>query len=147
MLRRFPLYLSRKWEYFGERVGLRLPSSSVLGIRTEIDSRAPSATAVGTFATQGSAGLFMPTPGHLSISEYGADSGQREKSGNEGEWRLRKRSGDTDTREQGTEKSGRRGPGGYQLSCFAGSRSGWWDGNRRWNRAAGRRGQVLDCPG
>lgn len=94
---------------------------------TYSDSRAPSGTAVGTygpFATQGSAGLFEPTPGHLSISEYGEDSGQREKSGDQREWILKEGSGDTGTREQVTEKSGRRGAGGYQLPCFAGSRSG-----------------------
>lgn len=83
---------------------LHPPSQGFRQKLTYSDSRAPSATAVGTFGTQGSAGLFVPTPGHLSISEYGEDSGQREKSGDQGEWRLRERSGNTDTREQGTEK-------------------------------------------
>lgn len=104
----------------------------------------PTVRSYGPIATRGSVGLAVPTPAHFSISDYGGDSGERVKSGDRGEWRVR-------------EGSGKRAPSRGTQMMEGGERAevcfsvllgpGPGDGIRRWNRAAGQRRQVPGCPG
>lgn len=108
------------------------------------DSGVPSPPAVRSYcpiATGKPAGTFAPTPGHLCISEYGGDSEQREKSRDQGEWRVREGSGNT-----GTQREEMRGIGNMSAPLVFLGGAGPGDRIRRCNRAAGRRGQVPGCP-
>lgn len=83
--------------------------------------------------------MFAPTPGHLCISEYGGDSGQR----NQGT----KENGGSGKDPGTLERSGRNEGDRAYVCSLALLGTGPGDRIRRCNWVAGQRGQVPGCPG